>query len=310
MYATSDKRSSWAVARLGVMPAREAFSAYGSAFCGKMGFVFEMNILKQLDDLPEAEQRMPVLFIGHGNPMNGIEVNQYTSGWKQAIEGVPKPKVVVVVSAHWETIGTKVTANRKPNVIYDFGGFPPALYEAKYEAFGDPAFAREISDRVCRYPIEADLSWGLDHGSWTILRHLLPAADVPVLQISLDRSLSPAQHYELAGELDFLRDRGGLIIGSGNMVHNLRELSFGHDGGFDWARSANNTFKDLILSGVHEKLIGYHNLGEEVELSVPTAEHFLPLLYVLGLKTAEDAVEIFNDSVVLGSISMTSVRIG
>ena len=269
-----------------------------------------MKTIRDLQNLNKTGNKMPVLFIGHGSPMNGIENNQFTESWKKSVENVPKPNALLVVSAHWETLETKITAMPKPRTIHDFGGFPQALFEAKYDAVGNPELAKEIAENLKQQFIELDEMWGLDHGTWTILKHLYPNADIPVLQLSLNRLQTPNQHYELAKELTFLRNRGVLIIGSGNMVHNLRQINFAKDGGYNWADSANKTFKDLILSGAHDKLIKYESLGRDVALSVPTAEHYLPLLYVLGLKKGDEAIEIFNDSVDLGSISMTSVKIG
>jgi 4,5-DOPA dioxygenase extradiol len=269
-------------------------------------------MLKDLEKLEKSGARMPVLFVGHGNPMYGIEENEFTRGWKKAVENLEKPRAIVVVSAHWETRGTQVTAMPRPRVIYDFGGFPRELFEARYDATGSPELAKEIAENLKRRLIELDeTNWGLDHGAWTILRHLYPAADVPVLQLSLDYTKPAAQHYEFAGELDFLRERGVLVIGSGNMVHNLRRVNFrAPNQGQDWAVEANEIFKNLISAGEHDKLIEYENLGGEVRLAVPTAEHYLPLLYALALKKEGEPIEIFNDAVDLGSISMTSVKIG
>lgn len=255
---------------------------------------------------------MPVLFIGHGNPMYGIEENDYTRGWRKAAEKIPKPKAILVVSAHWETRGTQVTAMPKPRVIYDFYGFPQKLFEAKYEAAGSPEIAREIAENLKEKLIALDESnWGLDHGAWTILRHLYPSSDVPVLQLSLDYTKPADWHFEFAKELSFLRERGVLVIGSGNIVHNLRQINFrAPNQGADWAIAANEILKDLILSGEQAKLIKYEDLGNEVALAIPTAEHYLPLLYALALKTNGEPIEIINDAIDLGSISMTSVKIG
>jgi 4,5-DOPA dioxygenase extradiol len=271
-----------------------------------------MKKINELKNLPHTGSRMPVLFIGHGNPMYGIQENDFTRGWKKAVENVSKPKAIVVVSAHWETRGTQVTAMPKPRIIYDFFGFPQALFEAKYDAQGNPEIAREIAESLKERLIELDESnWGLDHGAWTILRHLYPKADVPVLQLSLDFTKPVGWHYELAKDLSFLRDKGVLVIGSGNMVHNLRQINFrAPNKGFDWAISASENFKKLILAGEHDKLIKYENLGNEVALAVPSAEHYLPLLYALALKTDGEQIEIFNDALDLGSISMTSLKIG
>lgn len=253
---------------------------------------------------------MPVFFIGHGNPMNGIIENEYTRGWKKAIEKTPKPTAIIVISAHWETRGTQITAMKTPRTIYDFYGFSPELFAAKYDAAGNPELAKDVAETLKNRSIALDENWGLDHGSWTILKHLYPAAEIPVLQLSLDFGKSAKEHYELAKELKYLRERGVLIIGSGNMVHNLRMVNFREPQSYDWAVSANNKFKNLILSGEHDKLIKYETLGSDIDLAIPSAEHYLPLLYSLALMNENDAVQIFNDSVDLASISMTSVKIG
>lgn len=253
---------------------------------------------------------MPVFFIGHGNPMNGIIENDYTRGWKKAVKGTSKPNAIIVVSAHWETRGTQITAMKTPRTIYDFYGFPPELFAAKYDASGNPELAKEVAGNLKDRMISLDANWGLDHGSWTILKHLYPDADVPILQLSLDYGKSAKAHYELAKDLKFLRERGVLIIGSGNMVHNLRMADFQNSNVHDWAASANNKFKKLILSGEHDKLIKYESLGNDAALAIPSAEHYLPLLYVLALMDENETVEIFNDAIDLASISMTSVKIG
>lgn len=249
---------------------------------------------------------MPLLFIGHGSPMNGIEQNKFTEGWQKSVAEVPKPKAILVVSAHWETDGTFITAMPKPRIIYDFYGFPPELFAAKYDALGEPQLAAEIAQTLS---IQKDENWGLDHGSWTVLRHLYPNADVPILQLSLDRLKTPTEHYNFAKGLNFLRKKGVLIIGSGNIVHNLRLLNFHQTGGYDWAKKADEILKKAILSGDFESLINFKTLGEEVSLGIPTLEHYLPLLYILALKNKGETVEIFNDSVELGSISMTSLKV-
>ena len=242
--------------------------------------------------------------------MYGIEENDFTRGWRKTIENVPKPKAILVISAHWETRGTKITVMPKPRVIYDFGGFPRELFEAKYDASGNPEIAEDIAENLKHKLIELDETWGLDHGSWTILRHLYPNADVPVLQMSLDYTKPAAFHYELSKELAFLREKGVLIIGSGNMVHNLRLINFHGERTHEWAESANKKFVDLISANEHDKLIKYETLGKDVALAVPTAEHFLPLLYTLALKNEDEPVEFFNNAIDLAAISMTSVRIG
>lgn len=263
-----------------------------------------------LQNLENTNFLMPTLFIGHGSPMNGIENNQFTEGWRKSIENVPIPKAIICVSAHWETNGVKITAQPKPKTIHDFYGFPQALFAVEYPAKGDPELAKKVSENLKQKLIELDENWGLDHGTWTVVRHLYPNADIPVLQLSLNRLMSPSEHYQLSKELNYLRKKGVLIIGSGNMVHNLRRVNFYQKGGFEWAEEANMLFKRLILEDQHQELIDFRNLGGEADLSIPTPEHYLPLLYVLGLKGKNEEISIFNDAVELGSISMTSIKVG
>lgn len=263
-----------------------------------------------LQNLENTDFLMPTLFIGHGSPMNGIENNQFTEGWKKSIENVPIPKAIICVSAHWETNGVKITAQPKPQTIHDFGGFPQALFDVQYPAPGDPELAADVAEKLKDDLIQLDENWGLDHGTWTVVRHLYPKADIPVLQLSLNRLMSPSEHYRLGKELNYLRKKGVLIIGSGNMVHNLRRVNFQKKGGFDWAEEANEVFKTLILENRHQELIDFRNLGSEADLSIPTPEHYLPLLYVLGLKRENEEISLFNDVVELGSISMTSIKVG
>ncbi|MCA1624914.1 MAG: 4,5-DOPA dioxygenase extradiol [Acidobacteria bacterium] len=270
-----------------------------------------MNTLKELQNLGQTEKRMPVLFIGHGSPMNGIEHNEFTENWKQAVEYIPKPKAIVVVSAHWETRGTFVTVMPQPPTIYDFGGFPRELFEAKYPAKGSPETAREISANIKQTAIGLDdKGWGLDHGTWTILRHMYPNADVPAVQLSLHYDQPAQWHFELAKELTFLRKRGVLIIGSGNIVHNLRKIDFHGEREFEWAKIADETLRKHIFSGDFQKLIRFESLGREVLTGIPTPEHFLPLLYTLGLRADDEEISLFNDKLVYGSLSMTSIKIG
>jgi 4,5-DOPA dioxygenase extradiol len=253
---------------------------------------------------------IPVIFVGHGNPMNAIEDNEFTRTWQKLGETLPKPTAIVVISAHWETVGTYVTAMERPQTIHDFYGFPRELFDVHYDAVGSPKLAREIADRLSQTYVQADENWGLDHGTWSVLRHIYPNADVPTIQLSLDRTKSASQHYELAEELRFLRNEGVLVIGSGNIVHNLRLVNFGNKSGDDWAISANETLKKAVLSNDHESLINYQTLGKNVKLAVPTPEHYLPLLYILALKNNGETIEVFNDKVELGSLSMTSFKIG
>lgn len=264
--------------------------------------------------LGEQEQVMPVLFIGHGSPMNGIEDTAFSRRWSQMAKEIPTPKAVLVVSAHWFTKGTKITAMDFPKTIHDFGGFPQELFDVQYPAPGNPVLAKETAELLHSAHVEFDHDWGLDHGAWTIIRHMYPEANIPVLQLSIDYTKGPQYHYDLAKELNALRKKGVLIIGSGNMVHNLRMVAWDRlndpEYAYDWAIQMNNKFKELIQAGNHKPLINYSSLGKEAMLAIPTPEHYLPLMYTLGLKNSQDDVSFFNDKAVGGSLTMTSVKIG
>ena len=264
--------------------------------------------------LGEQEQVMPVLFIGHGSPMNGIEDTAFSRRWSQMAKEIPTPKAVLVVSAHWFTKGTKITAMDFPKTIHDFGGFPQELFDVQYPAPGNPVLAKETAELLHSANVEFDHDWGLDHGAWTIIRHMYPEANIPVLQLSIDYTKGPQYHYDLAKELNVLRKKGVLIIGSGNMVHNLRMVAWDRlndpEYAYDWAIQMNNKFKELIQAGDHKPLINYSSLGKEAMLAIPTPEHYLPLMYTLGLKSSKDDVSFFNDKAVGGSLTMTSVKIG
>jgi len=271
------------------------------------------NEISQLMTFGENTPRMPVLFVGHGSPMNAIEENEFVEGWRNLGKTIPRPKAILVVSAHWETKGTYVTTVQKPQTIHDFGGFPKALYDVQYPAPGSPELANETKRIITKTTVVLDEKWGLDHGAWSVIRRIYPEADVPVIEMSMDYSQEPQYHYELGKQLAALRNKGVLIIGSGNMVHNLRMVAWDKmnepEYGFDWAIQANNKFKQLIESGNHKELINYTSLGREVQLAVPTPDHYLPLLYALALKEENEAVSFFNDKPVMGSLTMTSVRI-
>jgi 4,5-DOPA dioxygenase extradiol len=257
--------------------------------------------------------KMPVLFLGHGSPMNAIEENEFTEGWKSIGKTIPKPAAVLCISAHWETRGTFVTSMEKPKTIHDFGGFPEELYEVQYPAPGNPDLAMEIKNLVTNTQIGLDEKWGLDHGCWSVVRHLYPNANIPVIQMSMDYYMSAQQHYDLANELAIFRNKGILIIGSGNMVHNLGLVDWNKLNdtyGFEWAIEANEKMKKYILSSDHEQLINYRSQGRAFDLAIPTPDHYLPLLYTMALQDKEDTVYIFNDKPVGGSLTMTSVRIG
>ena len=265
-------------------------------------------------NLKEDGQLMPVLFIGHGSPMNGIEDNEFSQRWAQMAKEIPIPKAVLVVSAHWFKKGTMITAMDFPPTIHDFGGFPKALFDVQYNAPGSPVLAKETVSLIHSTKVELDHDWGLDHGTWTVVRHMYPEAKIPVLQLSIDYTKDAQYHYDLAKELYSLRKKGILIIGSGNMVHNLRMVAWNKmeepEYGYDWALKMNATFKQLITDGNHKALINYQGFGKEGKLAIPTPEHYFPLLYSLGLKGSKDAVSFFNDKVIAGSLTMTSVKIG
>ena len=262
----------------------------------------------------EEKVKMPVLFVGHGSPMNAIEENEFVQVWREVAATIPKPEAILCISAHWETRGTMVTSMERPQTIHDFGGFPRELYQAEYPANGDPALAGETRNKITKAQIGLDAGWGLDHGCWSVLARMYPEADIPVVEMSLDYSQGPQYHYELARELSFLRNRGVLVMGSGNIVHNLRLIDWRGGGkpgnGFDWALEADETTKKLILSGDHKQLINFRSLGRAFDLAIPTPEHYLPLLYILALQDDNEKIEFFNSQAVLGSLTMTSVRIG
>ena len=264
--------------------------------------------------LGEEEEKMPVLFIGHGSPMNAIEDNEFSKRWQQMGKEIRTPKAVVVVSAHWLTKGTLVTAMPNPKTIHDFGGFPQALFDVQYPAPGSPELASEIQKLITNPAVELDHDWGLDHGTWSVVKHMYPDADIPVLQLSIDYYKPAAYHYELAKQLLSLRKKGVLIIGSGNMVHNLRMVAWDKlnepEYGFDWALEMNDIFKNKISNGFHKELIQYEKLHKASTLAIPSPDHYYPLLYILALQTDNDKVEFFNDKAVGGSLTMTSVKIG
>jgi len=272
------------------------------------------NEITKLMTSGENTSRMPVLFVGHGSPMNAIEENEFVKTWRSLGELLPKPKAILCISAHWETKGTYVTAMPKPQTIHDFGGFPKALYDVQYPAPGSPELASETKQTITKTVVGLDEKWGLDHGAWSVIRRIYPNAGVPVIEMSLDYSQSPQYHYELAKELAALRNKGVLIIGSGNIVHNLRMVAWDKvnepEYGYDWALQANDIFKRLILANAHKDLVGYTSLGKEVQMAIPTPEHYLPLLYSLALKEENESVSLFNDKAIMGSLTMTSVRIG
>lgn len=278
------------------------------------GAVLPLNCLNKLADGLDESPEMPVLFVGHGSPMNAIEENEFVKGFREMAATLPRPKAILCISAHWETQGTYVTSMRQPKTIHDFGGFPEALYQQQYPAPGDPILANEIQAMIHKTPVNADLNWGLDHGAWTVLKHFYPYADIPVVQCSLDYTKDPQFHYDLAAELMPLRKRGILIIGSGNMVHNLGRLDWNRLNevgyAYDWAAEASEKMKKSMITGDHASLIRYREQGKAFHLAIPSPEHYLPLLYVLGLQRKDERLTLFNDRALAGSLTMTSVRIG
>jgi len=255
---------------------------------------------------------MPSLFIGHGNPMNAILDTPYSAAWQGMASSIPKPKAILCISAHWETEGSFVTAMEHPKTIHDFYGFPDELYQVQYPAPGSLELAERVRAVVKSTAVRLDdgYSWGLDHGAWSVLRRMYPRADIPVVQLSLDRSQHPRFHYELGRELQLLRGEGVLIVGSGNIVHNLRLLQWNATEPYPWAAEFDRLAAELILAGEHDRLVAYPGLGESARLSIPTNEHYLPLLYILALQQPGEAVSFFAEGLPLGSISMRSVRVG
>lgn len=273
-----------------------------------------MTSLKDLkkfsDSLLLQEEKMPVLFVGHGNPMNAIEENEFSKNWGLMAQQLAKPTAILCISAHWETKGTFVTAMEKPKTIHDFGGFPQELFDVEYPAPGKPALAKELKESVKTVELGLTEEWGLDHGCWSVIKKMYPAADIPVLQLSLDYTKPAQWHYDLAKELALLRTKGVLIVGSGNMVHNLGMVNWRdlNGPGYDWAIEINEKFKKLITDNNHKDLINYTALGKAAQLAIPSPDHWLPLLYTLALKEEKDNVSFFNDKTLAGSLSMTSVK--
>ncbi len=255
---------------------------------------------------------MPALFIGHGSPLNAIEESVYTSAWREAAASVPHPKAILCISAHWETEGIFVTSMTNPKTIHDFYGFPDALYQVQYQAPGSPELAERVRSLVSSADVRLDdgYSWGLDHGAWSVLRRMYPEANTPVVQLSLDRTRNPRFHYGLGAELAALRREGVLIVGSGNIVHNLRLLQWDAGEPYPWAVQFDALAAELMLAGEHNRLIDYPAMEELARLSIPSNEHYLPLLYILGLQQTGEPVTFFGEGLTHGSISMRSARIG
>jgi len=277
------------------------------------GVAMKLNELNKLTEPMGRTEKMPVLFLGHGSPMNAIEENEFVTGFRNIASEIPRPNAILCISAHWETRGTFVTAMDNPPTIHDFGGFPKELFAVQYPAPGSPQLARETQALISKTQVGLDDKWGLDHGAWSVIKHLYPKADIPVIQMSLDYSQTPQYHYELAQQIQSLRKKGVLIIGSGNIVHNIRMVEWqrlNDTFGYDWAIEANEKMKSFILNGNHKELINFRSQGRAFDLAIPTPEHYLPLLYTLALQGKQEPVKLFNDKAVAGSLTMTSVKIG
>jgi len=261
--------------------------------------------------MPESSSRMPTAFIGHGTPMNALERNRHTDSWRGFGASVTKPKAILVISAHWYTRGVGVTAMEVPKTIHDFGGFPQALFDMQYPAPGDPRVALRVRELLAPLNVQLDQNWGLDHGTWSILVHMFPEAKIPVVQLSIDATQPPQFHYDLGKQLNLLREEGVLILGSGNAVHNLgvmrREQ---HAAAYEWASTFNNQVKVCLHNRDHAPLVNYTSFGEPARLSIPTPEHYLPMLYILGMQQSDDRLSILTDGIDLSSISMLSFAIG
>src|ERR671939_335242 len=252
---------------------------------------------------------MPAIFFGHGNPMNAISRNEYTEGWAAIGKEIPRPRAVLCVSAHWYLPGTHVTAMQAPRTIHDFGGFPRELYEVQYPAPGEPELATRVRDLLAPLSVGLDAHWGLDHGTWSVLCHVFPEADVPVIQLSIDETQPAEFHYELGKRLASLREEGVLIVGSGNLVHNLHTYAWGRHmpDPYEWAVKFEQEARGLLLAGDHKPLVEYESLGRDALLSIPTPDHYLPLLYVIGTRQQGDAISFPVEGVDGGSISMLTV---
>jgi 4,5-DOPA dioxygenase extradiol len=255
---------------------------------------------------------MPAIFFGHGNPMNALLQNSYTGAWKAIGLSIPRPKAIVCISAHWYVPGTSVTISDMPRTIHDFGGFPEELYQVKYPAAGDPELARRIQEMLAPIPVKPDESWGLDHGTWSVLRHVYPNADVPIVQLSINGVQPASFHFEIGRRLAPLRREEILVVGSGNVVHNLRKYAWGGDmpEPYDWALRFEQRVKELIVKDQYEPLIDYESLGRDAAFSIPTPDHYLPLLYVIATRQRSEAVSFPVEGVDGGSISMLTVQIG
>lgn len=273
-----------------------------------------LNELHRISQSFPNSEKMPVLFLGHGSPLNALEENQFVTGFREIAKTLPKPNAILCVSAHWFTNGIKVTSMEMPRTIHDFSGFPKELYEVQYPAKGNPALAKETKELLSPTFVELDEKWGLDHGAWSVIKHLYPNADIPVVQLSIDYTKPVQFHFELAQKLNSLRHKGILIIGSGNIVHNLGLVDFKNfdkdNYGFDWAIEARETINNYLFDGNYQPLINYEKQSKAFQLAIPTPDHYLPLIYALGLQQKGENLSLFNDKLVAGSLSMTSLKIG
>lgn len=275
-----------------------------------------MNTLNDLHKISGSfsnTEKMPVLFLGHGSPMNAIEENQFVTGFRNLAKTLPQPNAILCISAHWFTKGTKVTAMEMPRTIHDFGGFPQALFDVQYPAKGSPELAVDTKQLLSPVEVELDEHWGLDHGAWSVIKHLYPEANVPVIQLSIDYTKSGQYHFELSQKLCALRTKGILIVGSGYIVHNLGLVDYSNfdkdNYGYDWAIEARESVNNYLLDGNFQPLIDYETQSRALQLAIPTPEHYLPLIYTLGLKGKSEELSLFNDKLLGGSLSMTSVKI-
>jgi 4,5-DOPA dioxygenase extradiol len=273
----------------------------------------KLNELNKLTEPFGKTSKMPVLFLGHGSPMNAIEENEFVTGFRNIAKEINTPRAILCVSAHWETKGTLVTAIQNPPTIHDFGGFPKELFAVQYPAPGSPELAKETKSLITKADVGLDDKWGLDHGAWSVIKHLYPKADIPIIQMSIDYSQGPQYHYELSQQIKSLREKGVLIIGSGNIVHNLGRVAWerlNENFAYDWAMEANDKMKKFILDGNHKELINFRSQGKAFDLAIPTPEHYLPLIYALALQDKNEEVKLFNDKAVAGALTMTSLKIG
>lgn len=272
-----------------------------------------LNDLNQISESFQKTPKMPVLFLGHGSPMNAIEDNVFVQGFRNISKEIPTPNAILCVSAHWFTEGTFVTAMQHPKTIHDFYGFPKELFDVEYPAPGSPELAHKTVELLSPALVEEDHNWGLDHGAWSVVRHMFPEANIPVIQLSIDYTKSPQYHFELAQRLNKLREKGILIIGSGNIVHNLRMIDWQNintvGSGWDWAIEAREKINHWLMDGDFQKLIDYQKQGTSLQYAVPSPDHFLPLIYTLGLKDKSENLSLFNDALIGGSLSMTSVLV-